>query len=486
MKLISKNINYLIIGLMLLMPLFDTIFFYSRVTTLFIVMVILVLLLLTIINNKESHKTFRYLLLYYLLCMIYLLINYFHSKGFASLFPGNFDYSLFSEFTTILKLMMPFTLLFVLRYNDIKDKKYYLIIKYWILFISLSIIITNIFKISLSSYGTNTIRYSIFEWKNNIYYTLTASRGFFNYANQEACIMVMLLVMAIYMFFEKGKKNIIYILLLVISMIMLGTRVSTIGGLLVLLFTTIFIIIFKLITKKELKKYYLLMLIPVSIWLVLIPNSPYSNRNIELNDTTIKNNNVINDSESKKDDKEVNKEIKKDKLTKKEKMMKYVDKNHDENRMPEQFYKEYYSYESDPEFWYDFVKKYEINEINYRLMEISIINRVTDVDNRDSNILFGISNSRIQNIVNIERDFVLHYYAFGIIGMIILLLIYPVMIIKNIVNIIKNKKELNNYILLFISLLFILCSILTGNIINSLTTLIPLIWMIHRNQKIDI
>ena len=36
----------------------------------------------------------------------------------------------------------------------------------------------------------------------------------------------------------------------------------------------------------------------------------------------------------------------------------------------------------------------------------------------------GISNTRIQNIVNIESDFYLHYYAFGIIGSIILLIIY--------------------------------------------------------------
>lgn len=484
MKISSKYVNYLIIGLMFLMPLFDTVFFFNRFTTLFIVLFVFCLLLLTLINNKKSHKTFRYLLLYYLLCMFYLLINYFHSKGFTSLFPGDFNYSLLSEFTTVLKLMMPFTLLFILKYNDIGNKNYFLIIKYWILFITLSIIITNLFKLSLSSYGSSKILYNIFEWNDNVYYTLTASKGFFNYANQEACIMIMLLVMSIYMFFEKGKRNIIYILLLTISMVMLGTRVSTLGGLLVLLFTSLFIVIFKLITKKQLKKYYLMMVIPISVWLLLIPISPYSNRNIELNDTTIRSDYLVNnDNIGQENDANVSNEVKKKNLTKKEKMMQYVDKNHDENRMPEQFYKNYYSYENDPDFWYVFVKKYEINEINYRLMEISIVKRINEIDDRNTNMLFGISNSRIQNVVNIERDFVLHYYAFGIIGGIILLIIYPIILIKNIILIIENKKELNNYILLFILILFLLCAVLTGNILNSLTPIIPLIFIVHKNAK---
>ena len=477
MAILNKYTKYLIIGLMLLMPILDTKFFYSRITTLFIVLYIFVILLLTLYNNKKSHKSFKFLFIYYLLCFGYLILNYFHSKGFTSLFPNDFNYSLLSEFTTILKLMMPFTLLFVLKYNDIDKKNYYLIIKYWILFISLSIIITNIFKSSISSYGDSTIMYNIFEWKNNLYYTLTASKGFFNYANQEACIMIMLLVIAVYMFFEKNKKNIIYIILLTISMIMLGTRVSTLGGLLTLTFTSIFILIFKLINKQKIKKEYLLIFVPVIIWGLLLPISPYSNRNIELNDKTI---NINYNDDSKNIDK---KESQVNCLSKEEKMMKYVDENHDENRMPELFYKQYYSYENDPDFWYSFVKKYQPYEINYRLMEISIIKRINEIDDRNTNILFGISNSRIQNVVNIERDFVLHYYAFGIIGMIILLLVYPFILIKKIMEIIREKNELYNYIMLFIITLFIICSILTVNILNSFTPIIPLIFIVHKNTK---
>ena len=245
----NKLIKYMIFFLMILLPILDMNFFYSRITTLAQVLFIIVILILTLISDKESRKKSLFLFLYYFIVSIYLIINYYRSFNFNSLYPGDFNYNFYRELTTIIKLMMPMTLLFILKYQNITKKEYFNIIKYWIIFICGSIIITNIFKIGTSSYGTESITYNIFEWLKKPYYVYSASKGFFNYANQQSCILIMLLVMATYMFFEQNSKNIIYIFLLAISMLILGTRISSLGGLLVLVFITIFYYFYKFLKQ---------------------------------------------------------------------------------------------------------------------------------------------------------------------------------------------------------------------------------------------
>lgn len=474
---LEKFIKYLTLFLMIVLPILDMTFFFSRITTLAEILIILLILLLTIINKKESRKNFIYLLIYYFIILIYLIINYYRARNFNSLFPNDFNYSFYNELTTIIKLSMPATLLFILKYQNISKKEYFNIIKYWTIFISGTIIITNIFKIGLSSYGTGNITYNIFEWYKNPYYLYSASKGFFNYANQQSCVLIMLLVMQTYLFFEEENKKIslVYIIMLSISMLMLGTRISSLGGLLVLVFLSFFYFIYKKIIVKE--KYSLkniLILIPILLWCGLLVISPYENRNGELYTepvTESEQNTTHNSGEKNNDLKEVKSD---DEIN----MQDYVDNNYNPDRLPEMFFKTYYSYEYDPIFWYEFVKNTNINDINYRMIEINIIKRVKEINDNKLDDYFGISNSRIQNIVNIERDWTLHYYAYGFIGSLILLIIYPTLLFLIIKKIFKEKRILDIFILFSICL-FIFCSYLSGNILNYIITLIPLIYFFN-------
>lgn len=466
---LEKFSKYLLLVLMILLPILDTTFFFSRVTTLAEILVIILVLLLTIITKKESRKKFIYLLIYYFIILIYLIINYYRAKDFNSLFPNDFNYSFYNELTTIIKLSMPATLLFILKYQNISRKEYFNIIKYWTVFVSGTIIITNIFKIGLSSYGTGNIAYNIFEWYKNPYYLYSASKGFFNYANQQSCVLMILLVIQTYSFFEEKNKKIslISIIMLAISMLMLGTRISSLGGLLVLVFISIFYFVYKLITKQIKLTINLLILIPIVIWSLLIPFSPYTNRKNELNTESNIGNEIIIGEEiiEELDDKKVH-------------MRQYVDENHNSDRLPEVFFKVYYSYNYDPEFWYNFVKNTNINDINYRMIEINIIKRVKEINNDKFDKYYGISNSRIQNIVNIERDWILQYYAYGIVGSIILLIIYPTLLFIILRKIFKEKK-ISDIFIFFTLCLFILCSCLSGNILNYIITVIPLIYIFN-------
>lgn len=245
---------------------------------------------------------------------------------------------------------------------------------------------------------------------------------------------------------------------------MLGTRVSSVGGLLTLICLTICYLFFVIIKKEKFNKSIFLLLLVIILWVLLLPISPYKNRNIELNkysnvkEELFENNDVYN----KNDIQTIKKEISK---------QEYIESIVNNDLIPEFFYKIYYSYEYDPDFWIDLIENTDESNINYRLIEEKMIKRVIKINNNKLDVLLGISNSRIQNIHNLERDFIMQYYAFGIIGSIILLSVYFIMLIINIIKINKKFSFLNS-INLIANILFCFCAYLTGNILCSMTMII--------------
>ena len=147
--------------------------------------------------------------------------------------------------------------------------------------------------------------------------------------------------------------------------------------------------------------------------------------------------------------------------------MEYIYNNFDENYLPKRFFEENYPAIYDKDFWVDYIKNTPKEKMNYRNIEKNIIKRVEEINDNKWDIILGISNSRVQNIINIERDFILHYYAFGILGTILLLFVYIILLIKTTIYFIENKTYFS-FIMLSCFLLFILCAYLSGNIINSL------------------
>lgn len=472
-----KNVlNNVTLIFLFLFPLFSTVYFHSSIITLFEVITVFIIFLFTIIIFSESRKNVKYIFLYYLLCLIFLIISYLRAQNFVSLVPNNFNYSLIKEGLTILKLITPITFLYSLYYQKIEWKKYIIVLKVWTILISFTIIITNILKLSLSSYTDDFITKNIFEWSINNYYQETASKGLFMYANQQAAFMIMLLLIFVYDFLYKNKKSIFYILVLSLAMLMLGTRVSSVGGLLTLICATIFYIILKLYKKEKFNWHFLYLLIPISIWLILLPISPYANRNIELNLAyEINDLDILAYGEIKE-----NAEILDEKIN-------YVYANYNPNYLPKVFFENYYPIKYDTEFWYNYVKNTKIEDINYRNIEKSIIKRVIEINDNKFDILFGISNTRIQNIVNIESDFVLHYYAFGIIGSFILLFIYIFLIVISLYKFFKYQTYYM-FTITTIIILFIFSAYLTGNIINSTNIIIPFTFIasgVFISKKVD-
>lgn len=441
-----------------LFPIFSLTFFHSQLITLLEIVMVSIILVTTIIVHKDSRKNLKYLFLYYLLVLLYLFVSYRHSFSFNSLVPGNFHYSIFKETLTILKLVTPINLLYSLKYQNISYKKYITLIKFWALFISLSIIISNVFKFSLSTYSDNVITKNIFEWNINNYYQETASRFYFMYANQIALWLLILEIILLYDFLTR-KKDYLSITCIFLSMLMLGTRISSLGSILALVVLLAIYFLFVILKKCKFQKSIFFLGVLFIVWLILIPISPYKNRDLELNQSNLSTYQDI------------------DTLTQKKA---YVYDNYNPSYLPKVFFESYYPISYDEDFWYQFVKSIPTSEMNYRLIETSIIKRVVEINNNKYDILWGISNTRIQNIFNIERDFVLHYYAFGIIGSIILLFIF-IYLLCYMTYMFFKYQTFFLFTLSLVLCLFIMSAYLTGNILNSLNIMLPFTFIISGN-----
>lgn len=468
-KNVKNIIENVTVFFLFLLPLFSTVFLYNKISTLIQIIFVFLLLFVTLIFYKDSRKNIKWMILYYVLCLIYLGVSFYHQEYFKSLLPSSYGFNIVSELLTILKLITPITFIYSLYYIKLPFKKYMLVLKVWCILFAGSIVLTNIFKISLGSYSDTFITKNIFEWNKYNYYKYTASKGYFMYANQVSALCIIFLLMFIYDYLYNSKKSIIYVLLVSLAMLMLGTRVSTLGGLLTLVFAIIFYFIINIFNKISIKKRIYILVIPVLGWVLLLQVSPYNNRSIELNRSInrhMDDTSIVDDKAIVMDDTSMNVD-----------KTKYVYQNYNKEYLPKVFFEKYYPIKYDEEFWYNFVKNNSIDKINYRYIEKSIIRRVVEVNNNALDKYIGISNTRIQNIVNIESDFYLHYYAFGIIGSIILLIIYLILIIYAFNNFVKIQ---NYYAFTMLScvVLFLFSAYLTGNIINSINTVLSFIFVV--------
>ncbi len=466
MKITEEKIKKLLLLFMITYPIFDIRYFYNNITTLIIVIIVFVLFSFALYFYKEARKNLKWLMLYYLLVVIYIIFHHFNALNFNSLVPGNFNYSLFKECLQVLKLIIPITYLYTLYYFKLNKEDYYKIFKSWVIIISGSIIILNILKLSYGSYSDEIILANIFTWftNHNYIYSELASKGLFMYANQISMILLILLPNIYYQYLQKQTLNdLLLIIMILISALMLGTRVSSYGSIIVL-FGLLCLYIFFVIIKKEYSfnsKIIFYTITIIIIYAVLLPISPANNRRNVYNNISeeISINNVLklsNNEQIKTSDEQLDK-------------IDYITNNYEKKRIHKKFILESYPYQYDPDFWYDILMLPVNKRIDYRFLEISMVQRVVEINNNPKDKLFGITNTRIQNIFNIERDFVLQYYAFGVVGSLLFLGIYILLLIILFKNWIINFNYTSSVGLLIL-FLYLGVSYVSGNILNHLST----------------
>ncbi len=426
-------------------------FFHFSPTTI-LRMLIIAFLFCSLFFNKENKKNRKIIYIYGGLIIIYTILHHLITSGVDNSGYPTFSYSIITELFYIIRMLLPIVIIYLTYLlKPTKDEfiKLFLIVG---LITSGIIVCSNILEISLASYGGGTIKGNIFDWffSNKYGSQDLASKGWFNSANQISGLMFILLPICVYSLFDKiTKPRVITIILLVISMIMLGTRVASYGWLLIFIMMIILYLFFALIMKNikfEWKKFLIIFLIMIfGIFLML--NAPIVSSNIDHHEST---------------EEELQKM--RDENVPTIKMLGYIGMN-------EEYYKEIYPYKDHKDFWqYVLVDVPPTKRVGNRNSQQLVTNDVAKTYENFPRSLFGLSYSRFINAkLYLEKDFVVHFYTIGIIGIVLLIFPYVFIAIYGLFKSIKNKK-FNLFIVTVLAILVLPLGVsyFSGHIVDEL------------------
>ena len=485
---LNKMMNTILFIFLIIQPIFDLKYFYNSISTLIRVIIIFGLFSYYFLTSKNKRK--YWLLLYPCAIGVYFVFHHINALNFTSLVPGNFDYSMLKEGLYFVKMISPFLLIYSLYKAQFSMELIIKIMTILCLIISLTVIITNLIGISYGCYSDIRIKANFFEWFNpnsEYNYKDLASKGLFEFGNQISAILIMFLPFMIYNSLM-NKKILSWSVLIcnIWGLILLSTRVAVIGTIIVFVYTFSVFIIISLIKKEKVKiKPYIPFCVILICYIVLLPINPMFNR-LERNSSiietfneeksTISNNinkeNLVTENTISNENITIQEVDSNSNKIEPDDMKKFIQETYKAKRIHKAFLLTHYPYEYDTEFWYDFLQKDISLVMDNRFVERSIVERVVEINNSDLDIWFGITNTRLQNIFNIEKDFVVQYYALGIIGLILVFVPYfillAIFIYRGLHSKLKNLTIINSLAGITIIFLFGI-SYMSGNLLNSLS-----------------
>lgn len=474
------NLEKCLMFFILIQPVLDFYILYSeKITSLFkfspttIIRIAFVLIFtIYLIFKIKYSKKFLWLFGYLVLIGIYLVLHVMNTLNFNISIGNNFSFSYMTELFYFIRMFIPILLMYITYNANVKEENFRKTLVFVSLIFSLEIIITNILKVSLTSYGGNNIILgNIFDWffNNNYKFEELASKGFFFMANQISSVLIMLLPINIYYAIKTSKKIcIVSSFCLCLSMIMIGTRVGNYGWFLIALAVFIAWIFFSLIHKNKIgitpKKLLTYIILFVTLTLITL-NSPLIVRETSED---------YEEYEKKAITNEIKKELEalKNYQDKKE----FVVKHSEKFSIPRTYINDVYLYENDVDFWIDTMKlPYSIRGGNRKLQNL-MTRRVYQLNDNRNDKYFGMGYSRFRNAeLYIEQDYVVHYYTIGIFGIILFLL--PSFIIATyalIYMIIKKCFRMKTTILCMSVYLVNCISIFSGHTLDELIVTITL------------
>ena len=203
-----KKIDKALLIFIIIQPFLDFyLLFTDKVISIFkfspstIIRVVCCFIFIIYILFKTKREKKDWLVLGYLLFVIlYLVFHVYNSLQFNNDILGTMNFSYVTEVFYFLRLLLPLSIIFITYKLNIYEDTFMKSIIIVSLIFSLEIIITNIFKVSLMSYGTGIIKGNIFDWfiNNNFAFENLASKGFFYMANQISAVLMLLLPTNIY------------------------------------------------------------------------------------------------------------------------------------------------------------------------------------------------------------------------------------------------------------------------------------------------
>ena len=440
-------------------------------TTIIRILIIIFFVVYLLFKIKFNKKYFL-LTIYLILVGIYSTVHVLNSLNFNISIGNNFNFSLFTELFYFIRMFIPILLAFIAYNINIREETFKKTIIYVSLIFSTTIIVTNLLKISLTSYGgDNIILGNIFDWflSNNYKFEDLASKGLFVSANQISSVFAMLFPINIYYAIKTSKKIcIISSVCLCLSMIIIGTRVGNYGWLLIAITVFMAWIFFALIHKNKIgitpKKMLTYIILFIFLFIITL-NAPLTERETSKN---------FAEYEKKVITSEIKKEL--ETLKTEDEKKRFIEKYGEKFFIPAAYIRDIYSYENDVDFWIDTMKlPYSLRGGNRNLQNL-MTKRIYDLNNNSFDKFLGMGYSRFRNAeLYIEQDYIVHFYTLGILG--IILFVLPSFLIATyalIYMLIKKRFRMKTTILCMSVYLVNLISVFSGHTLDELIVTIIL------------
>lgn len=459
--------------------------FHFSPTTIIRLFFVVILGMIVFFGDKDK-KNKKVIIVYGLLFLIYTVCHHFYTSNLVIHNYKTFYYTFSTEMMYFLRMLLPIGLLYLGYKIKFTKKDFIETINFVALILASIIIVSNILKISSPSYGTGFIEGNFFDWfinKGKYDSSALASRGWFNSANQISGLMMLLLPIVVYSVFDKKNKfNITTMISLIISMIMLGTRIASFGWALVLLMLLIIDFFLVLMKKRKFEKSnyiftLIIMVVGIFVSFNFAPIVSY-----EMADTYIEADDKANDNIMALA--KLVKKIKSGKLTEEE-IQEIISSSicFKENGdlktaclvellgIDPIYYHRIYPVDEHREFWdYFMFEVPQEKKYGQRNLELLVTKDVAKEQKDFLTPVLGFGYSRFINAyLYLEHDYYVHYYTIGIIG--ILLLLFPYIIIALLgfwQNIVKKKLDFLELVLSSTLLEIVAISIVSGHIMDEL------------------
>ncbi|MFQ3624502.1 O-antigen ligase family protein [Lactobacillus johnsonii] len=407
---------------------------------------IAIILFFSIKNNWQRFRKQWWIIAYIGILILYSIFHLISVRNFTGVDATGFHYSPKVEIFYLVRACLPLIVIYITSYSDFKAKYFFRVIQGISGIYSLTIVISNLFLFSLTSYHTTEakrISANIFSWFTQTDYPFNAlaSKGIFFQANTLSAILFMIMPIMLYILYKEfNLLNIVLVSAQALAMLMLGTKVGNFGLIISLVVFLLIFLIHSLILKntKFSAKFLITLICILTASAAIFPYSPTLRRSSLESGVAQKRSNL---GDKKRLDQELNAGLERYKGKKQEDYLKeFIKKNYWVYSLKHDLVLEHYTYQNDPYYWLEVMKRPANERLNYRHLEKDILSRVMKTDKNKSNKLFGISFSRENNIAPLERDFLAQYYSMGILGVILLDVIYLFVLGYGIFYWLFNKK----------------------------------------------
>lgn len=487
-KIKSEKIIYLFFLIQPLVSVYRTLWgdnikvlgfsFLEMINTFFIIG-----LWLYVIYVTRNRKVF-YIIPYFIVLGLYCLIHYYNISQFNTEIIERSIYGLIQESYYIFRVYgLPILLLFCLFFLKLKKEFYIKTVCDIAFLVGAIIVVSNFIGVSLCTYSseghTHLIQGNFFSWfttngtEDMERYT---SSGLFSSGNEISGMLLMALPVVAYRFLNKiNIRHTLYLAVVMLAMLMIGTKTATIGSGIIFFFVAIAFVVMELMKKKYqyLKRWIPMFFTALILWGGVFYYSPY------LQEIFPHYSGETKATEETGEERRVLKTVHLSDETKaeKEEAINYINNNYWNHFISEQFIN-LYPVEADLDFWINVINREAGINQNYRAFKQELLQRIIARNDRKMDSLVGIG---VLYELDCEKDYVYQFYMFGGIGVILLLGVYVFFLLKNCVLFLRHikwfwKKE---YIIYMCALgIAVLLPYVTGHMIGITMSMFQMVLLI--------